>query len=98
MIIKISRSRGFAGAAAERVFDTRDLSPDVAQEVDACLVKLIYVNEKRGERPAGARDYQVTVEDDRGGLRQLSVTDEGELENSPVAALRQLLDALGTTV
>jgi len=97
VIIKITRSGGFAGVVEELgTIDTSSLGADAAAQVRDRVAKLERLGAAARDQPIGADmfRYEIEIEDEEGRHRRLVLTHEGD----PSVPLPEPLGKLLSTI
>ena len=98
MIIKISRSGGFAGIEEELgTINTGILQEEAAARAENSVAELMHVLDETGAYPPVGADmfrYEIGITDEEGRHQKLTLVDEGDPESPSMRALYQLLNAL----
>jgi hypothetical protein len=98
VIIKISRSGGFAGIEESiGTINTSNLQEKVAARVEDSVAEVSrLLNETEGYSPVGSDmlQYEVEITDARGVPQKLVLVDEGDDQSPIMKAFYQLLDVL----
>jgi len=97
VIIKITRSGGFAGGVEQLgTIDTSSLGAEAAAKVQARVAKLERLEAAARDQPIGADmfRYDIEIEDEQGRHRRLVLTHEGD----PSVPLPEPLGKLLSTI
>lgn len=97
MIVRVTRSGGFAGLLEELgTVDTRSLGPAEAAKVKEQIAELERLGAALGDQAIGADmfRYEVEIEDEQGRHRKLILTHEGDPSVPVPEPLGELLSAI----
>lgn len=98
MIIKISRSGGFAGIEEYLgTINTDSLPGEAVERVENTVAEITHVLDEMGDYPPVGADmfrYEIEIINEQGKHQKLVIVDEGDDESMLMKALHDLLHAL----
>lgn len=98
MIIRISRSGGFAGIEENLgTINTGNLQKEAAARAEDSIAQITRLLEEKSDYPPVGADmlhYEIEIIDEKGGHQSLVLVDEGDDKSPLMKALYGLLDSL----